>query len=503
MNPALLGLAVNPALPCRLVDQLIHAADEDLAGELALRADLNRAQVRALAGRSEGVAVQLAYKGCLRPEDVDPLSQPLAALALLDEGAGPSEWARHFAADPLVRHREKLAECRGLPQDVVRVLADDPDVRVVTELALWAPPRWAAELAHHPHAAVRRSVAGNEATPPQLLAALLTGEGLPPLRGCRVCDQEEVPFVHAGDCPRTDCTLMSGDACDGSHQSAVHEIRWQALHNPATPASAVARFADHPSALLREPVAAREGLPQPVYDRLAADPVPMVRAVLAQNPSIDETLMRRLAEDRGHDVQRSLAHHPHLPLDLLARLAATVRPGPVPLPRIASATPAELAALAASDDAALRMLVARRRDLPDGIRDALARDRDAKVLCAIAPHPGLTGTQLLALIDGHGTRVALKAADNPDATAAVLERLARQPGPARRHFLAIARHPNAPLPALLACLTDPRARPVAAARPELPGSALLDLLADEDPRVVQAAAANPSLPAESMRALLP
>jgi hypothetical protein len=503
VNPALLGLAVNPALPSHLVDRLIDAADEELAWELAQRTDLNRAQVRALAARSESAAVRLAYGGQLQAQDVDPAAQPLAALALLDEGAGLPQWARHFASDPCVEHREKLAACPGLPPDVARSLADDPHIRVVAELARWAPTHLAAELARHPHAEVRRGAAGNESVPPELLVALLTGEDLPPVRSCLVCDQEEVPFVHARDCPRTDCGLLPGDACDGSHQSAVHDIQWQALHNPTTPAPAVARLVDHPSALLRELVAAREGLPQQVYARLAADPVPMVRATLAKNPSIDETLIRRLAEDRGHDVQRSLAHHPGLPLDVLAQLAGSTKLGSPLLPRIAAAMPAEVADLATAADPTLRMLVALRRDLPDAIRDTLARDCDAKVLKAIAPHPGLTEAQLLAMIDRHGPRVAAKAATNPDATASVLERLTRQPASARKAFREIARHPKASPPALLACLADPQARPIAAARPELPSNVIVDLLADEDWRVATAAGANPSLPADAMSALLP
>ncbi|MFD7982513.1 hypothetical protein ACFV4M_03925 [Kitasatospora indigofera] len=503
MKPAMLGLAVNPALPSHLVDRLIDAADEELACELVLRPGLNRAQVRTLAARSEAAAVQLAYGGRLQPQDVDPASQPLAALALLDEGAGLPQWARYFVADPRVEHREKLAACPGLPPDVARSLADDPDVQVVAELARWAPTHLAAELAPHPHAEVRRAVAGNEAAPPKLLAAMLTGEGIPPVQLCRVCDQERVPFAHAPDCPRVDCRLLPGDACDGSHQSAVHDIQWQALHNPATPAPAVARFVDHPSALLRELVAAREGLPQQAYARLAGDPTPGVRAELARNPSIDEHLVRRLAEDRGHDVQRSLAHHPDLPLDVLAQLARSTKLGSPLLPRIAAATPAEVAGLATAADPTLRMLVALRRDLPDAIRDTLARDCDSKVLKAIAPHPGLSEAQLLAMIDRHGPRVATKAATNPDATAIVLEQLTRQPASARKAFREIARHPNTPLPALLACLADSQARPIAAARPELSPAVLVSLLADEDWQVATAAAANPSLPSDAMSALLP
>ncbi|MGC0318938.1 hypothetical protein [Kitasatospora acidiphila] len=149
------------------------------------------------------------------------------------------------------------------------------------------------------------------------------------------------------------------------------------------------------------------------------------------------------------------------------------------------------------------MLVALRRDLPEDIRDALAGDGDAKVLKAIAPHPGLSEAQLLAMIDRHGPRVAAKAATNPDATALVLGFLTRQPASARRALREIARHPNAPLPALLACLADPQARRVAAARPELPPAVLVDLLADEDWQVAEAAAANPSLPVGAMGALLP
>lgn len=503
MNHALLGLAVNSALPSHQVDRLIQRADEELAGELALRADLTPTQVRALAAASGAAAVQLAHDGRLQAADVDPASRPRAALALLDQGAGLPQWVRHFASDPCVEHREKLAACPGLLPDVARRLADDPDVRVVAELARWAPTHLAAELARHPHTEVRHAVAGNEAAPPELLAALLTGEGLPPVRRCRVCDQEELPFAHAPDCPRPDCALLPGDACDGSHRSAVHGIQWQALHNAATPAPAVVRFVDHPSALLRELVAAREGLPQQTYTRLAADPVPGVRAELARNPSIDEALVRRLAEDQSHDVQRSLAHHPDLPLDVLAQLARSTKLGSPLLPRVATATPAEVAELATAAEPTLRMLVALRRDLPDAIRDVLARDCDAKVVKAIAPHPGLAEPHLLDMIDRHGPRVAAKAATNPGATAIVLERLTRQPASARKALREIARHPNASVPALLACLTDPQARPVAAARPELLADVLVELLTDEDWQVAAAAAANPSLPADAMSALLP
>ncbi|WP_354645372.1 hypothetical protein [Kitasatospora camelliae] len=504
MNHVLHGLAANPALPSELVDRLIAVADPDLAEALACRPDLNRAQMTALASRFEEAAVRLAYEGRLSATDVDPAVRPRAALALLEEGTGAPEWARLFATDPLVERREKLASCPGLPPDVAAALAADPEVRVVAELALWATtPDLAARLAQHPHTEVRRAAAANEATPPAVLAGLLTGEGLPAARSCLVCDRETIPFVHDPHCSRPDCELPPGAACDGSHESAVHDIQQTALRNPATPAAAAALFADHPSVLLRQELAARPDLPAQVYARLAEDPVPWVRAQLADNPAIDEALIRTLATDRGHDVQRRLAHHPRLPLDVLAHLASATRLGSPLLPRITAACPAEVEELATSPDATVRMLLAQRRDLPAEIRDTLARDTDAKVVKAIAPQPGLSETQLRAMVERHGARAVAKVAANPDVTPALLEHLARHQPPVQKAFREIARHHHATAPALLACLTDRQARPIAAGHPALPPAVIVELLADDNWQVVEAAAANPSLPPASMLELVP
>ncbi|MDX2647199.1 hypothetical protein PV341_27265 [Streptomyces sp. PA03-1a] len=491
MNDLLYGLAGNPSLPPEWVDRLIATADADVAGALADRPDLTRAQVAALAARDEDAALSLAYGGRLSAADVDPVDRPFVALALLDGRAGPPEWARLLATTGSVEQREKLAGCPGLPEDVARALAADPEVGVVAELALWTTSDLAARLAEHPHAGVRRAVAVNEATPPDVLAALLDGGALPPARFCRVCEHEP---THEPTPP--------GEHCEGAHESTVHATLQAALGNPATPASAAAAFVDHPSLLLRQELAGRIDLPPQVYARLATDPVPWVRAQLADNPGIGEELIRTLAVDLGHDVRRRLAHHPAVPLDVLDRLASTVRIGPTPLPRISSATPDEIAGLATSPNPVLRMFLAGRTDLPDEIRDALARDPDAKVVGALAPHPGLREAQLASMIDRHGARVAARVAANPDATAALLERLAHIRPPVRKALREIARHRHATAAALIPCLDDLRARPLAAAHPALPPPVIAELLADEDAQVVHAAAANPSLPSAAMARLL-
>ncbi|MFI1420339.1 hypothetical protein ACH4VX_20620 [Streptomyces sp. NPDC020731] len=501
MNHVLCGLAANASLPSELVDRLI--ADADIALDLAHRADLSHAQAVALASRVGESAVPLAYGGLLTAADVDPATQPNAALALLAERAGRPEWARLLAGDPAVECRKKLAACPGLPPDVVETLASDPDVRVVAELALWTTPETATGLAAHPHAEVRRSVAANEAAPPAVLAALLTGEGLPPTQRCLVCDREEVPFVHDPRCSQLDCDLPPGASCDGSHESAGYETQRMAILNPATPTEAVVGFVGHPSPLLRWALAGRPDLPVEVCARLAVDANPGVRADLAGNPAIDDALIRVLATDRDHEVRRGLAHNPRVPIDVLTHLAGTTRTGAALLPRIASASPDEVERLAGSPNPAARMLVARRRDLPPALRDALAADPDAKVAKSIAPHPGLPECLLRTMLDRHGVRVVAKVAANPDATPALLDDLARHEPPVRKAFREIARHRNASAPALLACLGDPQARRIAAGHAALPPSAIEELLTDTDRQVAEAAAANPSLPLAVMSDLLP
>ncbi|MFD7455907.1 MULTISPECIES: hypothetical protein [unclassified Streptomyces] len=503
MHHLLCGLAANPALPGALIDRLIGLADDDVDSALACRADLGRARAVALSRRDAAIAVRLAYSGGLTAADVDPVARPGAALALLDEGAGSAQWARRFAADPVVEHREKLAACTGLPPDVTDALAADPETRVVTELALWTTSSdVAARLAGHPHAEVRSAVAANEATPSAVLGALVTGDVLPPARWCLVCDREATPFAHDPHCDRPGCELPSGAACDGGHESTVHGMYERALRNPATPAAAVVGFAEHPSPVLRSLLAARPDLPPPVYRRLAHDSSPAVRAELAENPAIDEALIRALAEDPGHDVRRRLAHHPRVPLDVLAELADATRIGPTSLPRVVAASPSEVEELAASPNPTLRMFVAARRDLPPEIRDALAEDPDAKVLASIAAHPGLSESRLRAMTGRHGARVIARVAANPDASPALLHDLARHRPPVPKALREIARHPAAPASALLACLADPRARPVAAAHPALPPQVVVDLLTDDDEQVAEAAAANRALPAAEMARLV-
>lgn len=510
MNRLLLGLAANPALPADLLDRLIALAgslpdpEEELAEALSDRSDLTSGQVRTLAA-AESAAISLAYAGRLDPADVDPLDRPSVALALLDEGAGGPDWARLLAHHPEQRVRLQLASRPGLPLDVQDTLSADPAVEVVAELALWATdPTVAARLAAHPNAEVRSAAALNEAVPPAALAALITGEGLAPSASCLVCDREEIPFVHDPNCPRPDCELVGGAACAGGHESTVHDMLRRAAGNPVTPVEAALTLIGHPSMLVRWALAERTDLPQESYERLAEDPIPAVWWAVAANPAIGVRLIRRLAADARSDlgVRRFLAHHPLVPLDVLAPMAVGNRMGPGPLPRIAAATPGELAELASSPHAGVRMLVAQRRDLPAELRDALADDPDAAVVKSVAAHPGLSEDRLRAMVARHGVRVLARVAANPDAPPGLLADLARHDPPVRRALRDIAAHPHATEAALLPCLSEPKAGSDAARHPALSAPVVVDLLGHASPDIAEAAAANPSLPRAAMEELI-
>ncbi|HEY8982801.1 MAG TPA: hypothetical protein VIU15_24865 [Streptomyces sp.] len=504
MDVALWGLAENPALPGAFVDRLIEGDVDDMVGSaLAHRPDLSHGQALALAERVEGADVSLAYAGKLTAADVDPVRQPEAALALLDEGRGVAEWARVIAARAVVRRREKLAACAGLPADVVEALAGDVDVCVVAELAAFGTPEVAAGLAGHPHARVRRAVASNPATPPGVLGMLATGEGLSPVLWCAGCERGAVPLFHADDCPESEGELPCDGVCDGSHPAALAGIRYALAGNPAAPAATVVGFVGDADSSVRWELAGREDLPQEVYARLAVDAHDGVRGVVAGNPAIGEAVARALAQDDVVAVRRALAHNPSVPLDVLVSLAGVPKVGADLLPRVAAASLAEVVELAASKDASVRALAAHRRDLPDGVRDALAVDPDAKVVKAVAAHPGLSEGQLRGMVERHGVRVVARVAVNPDAPPGLLEELALQVPPVAAVLRAVARRADASSAALVACLGDVRSRRIAAAHPALPVEVIVESLGHGDPDVVEAAASNPSLPVDVMLRLLP
>ncbi|WP_053738336.1 hypothetical protein [Nocardia sp. NRRL S-836] len=269
--------------------------------------------------------------------------------------------------------------------------------------------------------------------------------------------------------------------------------------NPALSPADLARLTTHENPLVRWALAARPDLPRTACDRLAADPVPGVRRDLAANPCVPEDVLRSLIADPYQETRRAVAHNPAVPLDLLADAAATCRVGPTLVPRVATATAAELRLLAGSAVPAVRMLVAQREDLPRDVLDRLAADPEPAVAKGVAVVPALSAGQLWALVHRHGTPLFPRVALNPGCPPDLLHHLVTHAPAGHRTFREVATHPATSAATLLLCLRDERGR-AAASHPALPVDVLLTLLAD--PGTAEAAAANPALPVSEMEKLL-
>jgi hypothetical protein len=489
-SPVLCGLATNPALPVELLDRFVAVADSELCLELAGRDDLTPAQVRRLvAYGGMDTVIHLVRRRLLSASDLDA-PDPHVVLALLDETEAPGPWTRVLYAHPDPAMRADLAAAAHVPAEVLSDLSDDREVEVVAAVARSArlTGELAQALAGHPHLTVRRSVAGNERTPPPVLAALAAGVGSPVARWCSGCD---------GSAALPDWMQCAG----ADHETARIDLAYAVVTNPATPGEAVAGYAEHPTTYVRRALASRPDLPQHSYAMLAADPIPGVRGAVAENQAIDEQLIRALAGDDTY-VRRRLAHNPAIPLDVLAQIAPSTKIGPTLLPRIAAATLDEIHTLARSPVPALRMMLAERPDLPATVVLLLAEDPDAKVLKSLAPNPRLTDEQLRAIVARHGVRVIAAVTRNQSCSPQLLHDLATHTPPAQKALRAIATHPNADAATLLQCLPDRQARSDAARHPALPSAVITRLLHDPDERVAEAAAANPSLPNRTMEYLI-
>ncbi|MGW0778097.1 hypothetical protein ACWD01_31690 [Streptomyces sp. NPDC002835] len=249
-------------------------------------------------------------------------------------------------------------------------------------------------------------------------------------------------------------------------------------------------------------LAANPALPPELVDRLIAVADDGIAAELAGRADLSRAQAVALAS-RVEESAGRLANEGRL---TAADIDPTAQPeGALALLRERAGNP-EWARLFATDP-----VVGRREELaacpglPSDvveIRDALATDADARVVGAVAAHPGLAEARLRAMADRYGAQVVGAVAANPEATPGLLEDLARREPPVRKVLREVAGHRNATAPALLACLGDARARRVAAGHPALPPPVIVGLLADADRQVVEAAAANPSLPVAVMSQLV-
>ncbi|HET9170654.1 MAG TPA: hypothetical protein VFN97_14535 [Actinospica sp.] len=483
----LCGLAENRALPHELLDVLIRDGDEQMLTDIAAREDLTGRQIENLAASgSLSVITSLVHAGHMPlPPDLLDDEQSLRTLALWNQI--PETHLPHLASHPDPQIREAVAqEADRLPPDAVRTLAADQAVAVVIGIAGCAdlPEDLARALAAHPDRAVRSALATNPSATPDVLGSLAETGGHPPITTCGACRNNPAPSARCGD-----------------HAAGIAVIQDAALRNEHTPTRALALHIGHPDPSLRATIAERTDLPPELLTILADDIEDAVRAGIAANPACPTRLLRTLAHDRATVVRRAVALNPQVPLDLLYELAARTRLNlRAGIPAIENATLDQIRDLARSRIAQVRALAASRTDLPEDLVRTLADDPDPGVAKQLADHPSLDADDVRLLVARHGPRVYSAAASNPNCPPELLHTMTRNSATVPKALRDIARHPAAEPRTLLLCLTDPQARPHAAAHPHLPAETLTALLDDPEWAVANNAAANPSLPTETMRA---
>ncbi|MDX3193993.1 hypothetical protein PV458_36845 [Streptomyces sp. MN03-5084-2B] len=444
MSPSRRGLAANPALPAPLLDSLVETADDELGPILAARPDLTPEHAWTLAARcGPGVLYPLLGHGLLTPADV-PFGDPWRGLAVLEHPDADPAWFERLARDPDPVVRSELSARFPLPERIIDVLAADPDLDVVTSAARCQRPT--ARLAADPRREVRRALAANEQSPPDLLRRIAT---------------EAASEAENRRCPPV----------AGKPGAAPDDLLATLAGNPATPPDCLPADA---AALVRWAMASRTDLAAGVYAKLAEDEVPGVRWDLARNPAAVAFLPRLLARDDSREIRHAAAHSPRVPLGLLAELALETKVGRTLVPRVATATEPELRILAGSPAAQVRRLAAERPDLPPDLVARFAGDPDAGVARAVAAHPDLSPAQLRTLAR-HGTAVAARIAAHPRCPADLARTLLE--GAPVRALRVLARHPG------------------------LTAESIVALLGHSDDRVVTSAAANPALPAAVMSTL--
>lgn len=245
--------------------------------------------------------------------------------------------------------------------------------------------------------------------------------------------------------------------------------------NPHTPADAVARLARHPSAQIRELIAARPDLGPDLVAELGEDPDVDVRMRARLRP-----FPRTWAEYWA--IDRVVGHGPDCTCPI-------TEPTGEP-------SPDWFAACAASEEPVLRRVAARFPGLPAELAVTLAQDDDEQVRILLACHHPLAPPHLLR--DVFVTRPAHR------------PHLLTLPAFPRTGWAHLIDHPDPDVRALAAADPTVREPPVddadesvrraAAANPTLTPEALEALLADT--RTAEGAAANPSLPVPRMHTVL-
>lgn len=269
-----------------------------------------------------------------------------------DNAATSAATLQRLAADEDVTVRRSVARNPHTPAEALDRLADDPDeAKELTETKV----RWfvasnpstseatlarmigdqdvmvLAAIGRHPHAStavlehlatapapgrtwvdpdVRRAVASNPSTPPEILA------------GWENADGNTMAAIAKNPATPTDVLeRLSRDTSTGTRTRAV------AAANPSLPAAALYRLAhEDANAWVREHAASNPNIDAADSHRVVLDQEPGVRRALARNKHVDPSVLTRLQADPDTQVRVALAKNPSIAPEALQALLSDANP---------------------------------------------------------------------------------------------------------------------------------------------------------------------------------
>jgi hypothetical protein len=191
------------------------------------------------------------------------------------------------------------------PASVIALATDETEPVVLRQAARDGRIGEAAinRLAVHPDAGVRRGIAGNAATPGDVIEQLARDEAAV-VRRCIAAREDLAP-------PLMQCLANDAD----------HWVRQWLARNPATPDGLLQALARDEEAEVRRAVGRNARCPELLLMQLAEDNDPWVRAAVAYHANAKPALLNKLAEDDSVDVLSGVASNPNTPQTVLRTLA--------------------------------------------------------------------------------------------------------------------------------------------------------------------------------------
>jgi len=292
-------------------------------------------------------------------------------------------------------------------------------------------PAVLVELSRRNDVDVDAGLAGNPATPAEVLARLVA----------HPAEWVRWQLVHRQDLPEWAYERLATDAMPG--------IRWDTAANPAVPAWLQRRMAaDDTSREMHRRLAQNPAIPLDLLVSIAGTVrIGPTKVPRIANATDDE--LRQLATSRIMQVRMLVAEREELPDDLITLLVDDHDPGVAKsIVTNPALTAEQMWDLVTRHGSRLYPRAARNPHCPPDLMRHIARNAQSvqKAYRVIARHPRAEADMLLLCLR------------DPDA---------------RRH---VARHPNLPAATIVELLADPHTAEAAAANPALPAAVMAELL---------------------------